>query len=868
MRHVTAILVGLLGLFTAASALPPHPDLLQRIHNGDVPTPVIVDRAAESLDQQAFPQRTSMSELDETLSLLVLLLEFPDSGFVYDAAEYDSTFFIANTGSVTDYFHEISYGAVDFQTLHLPSLIEPLNMPHVKGWYVNGQQGLGSFPQNSQQLALDAITAVDDFVNFAEYDNNGDGLVDNLVLVHAGASAQQTGLFNDFWSLSWTLPIPVETDSVAISNFTLLPEYMVVGDSTLPLTPGPPAFELAQSHFGMVDLTVPDDEHSSLGTWSLMAYGAWNGEETVGESPAHPDPYNRMRAGWLEPHLLQHDSIAAVFPQVETEPGVYQLWTGGVVEDEYYLVENRRQTGFDQYIPASGLLIYHVDESVTTRNTLPWYPGHQNDGHLLVALEQADGTWDLEQGSNRGDGGDPWPGWSDEHSFNSSSTPSTRSYEGLFTDVQVLNISAPDSVMQADLHIGVAPAVEAPYNLTGSVDNQTGVVDLEWEFDVVTEDEELLYDNGEYTGFYYWDGGTMGVRFTPASICRLLALRFYTRNNSTFEARVYDVTAGTPDTAVTYAVEAQSAHYNWVTADVSAGGLYFNTDFVGAFHGLDDIANLGVDANLDHGRSWDFDGEEWSEWPQAYLVRAVVQYLATGQIVALIPSPAQPISGCSQVSSKASSNVPSHDVIPAQAGISSPSSSDKAFFSSIRMNHSPAGVKGSIQTATGQTQAGGELDEFLEFRVYRNENFVGATTELTFSDTLPEPGLYRYFVTALHDNGESAPSGDAWINYEDLDAEEPGENLLPETFAIESVYPNPFNSRTTVTVATPAQGALTLELFNVLGERVSRQQQTLTAAGQYRVTLQGTAALPTGTYLLRASWNGQQWGVQKLVLIK
>jgi hypothetical protein len=86
-------------------------------------------------------------------------------------------------------------------------------------------------------------------------------------------------------------------------------------------------------------------------------------------------------------------------------------------------------------------------------------------------------------------------------------------------------------------------------------------------------------------------------------------------------------------------------------------------------------------------------------------------------------------------------------------------------------------------------------DDFLYFNVYRNGVLLGTTTDLTYSDILPDYGIYSYGVTAMHDEGESVPAagsvqwGDAQISVV------PGEisvALLPggstiETLNIENV---------------------------------------------------------------------------------
>ena len=54
-------------------------------------------------------------------------------------------------------------------------------------------------------MARDAALAADADVNFAPYDNDGNGYVDAFIVVHAGAGAEQTGSSNDIWSHKWVL---------------------------------------------------------------------------------------------------------------------------------------------------------------------------------------------------------------------------------------------------------------------------------------------------------------------------------------------------------------------------------------------------------------------------------------------------------------------------------------------------------------------------------------------------------------------------------------------------------------------------------------------------------------------------------------
>jgi len=138
--------------------------------------------------------------------------------------------------------------------------------------------------------------------------------------------------------------------------------------------------------------------------------------------------------------------------RVEDNPVIYRLWRQGNTGPQYFLVENRRSILFDSYIPAEGLLIYHVDE-LQDGNSNQWYPGYTSFGHYKVALEQADASWDLERNINSGDDGDPFPGNTNSRRFDNSSWPDSRDYNFQFTHVRVYNISDPGDTMFVDMDV-------------------------------------------------------------------------------------------------------------------------------------------------------------------------------------------------------------------------------------------------------------------------------------------------------------------------------------------------------------------------------------------------------------------------------
>ncbi|MBT8063340.1 MAG: fibronectin type III domain-containing protein, partial [Gammaproteobacteria bacterium] len=93
--------------------------------------------------------------------------------------------------------------------------------------------------------------------------------------------------------------------------------------------------------------------------------------------------------------------------QAETNAEAYRI-DSGYPANEYLLIENRQNAGFDCTIPQGGLVIWHIDDDAGySTQGYPGQPGWPGNGnHYRVAVLQADGNYDLEQDNNRGDAGD------------------------------------------------------------------------------------------------------------------------------------------------------------------------------------------------------------------------------------------------------------------------------------------------------------------------------------------------------------------------------------------------------------------------------------------------------------------------------
>jgi len=81
-------------------------------------------------------------------------------------------------------------------------------------------------------------------------------------------------------------------------------------------------------------------------------------------------------------------------------------------------------------------------------------------------------------------------------------------------------------------------------------------------------------------------------------------------------------------------------------------------------------------------------------------------------------------------------------------------------------------------------------EPFLYFNVYREGILLGTTTDLTWSDQLPDYGVFSYGVTAVHDEGESVPASSSiqWGNpHIFVSPAEIQANLLIGTSTVETI---------------------------------------------------------------------------------
>jgi len=476
-RGRRALALGWLGsalLPIAAAAMPLHPQMKAELEAQGGAARFAreqLELTKAGLDQPV--KSVGRAQLANGMLVAVLLIDFsdwtwnrdfPSQAFTPD--HYRSLLFSRGThptGSMRDYYLENSFDGFDL-TGEVHGWIR---MPQTYSYYVAGQRGTGgAYPHNARKMVEDAVRtadAVDPTLDWSQFDNDGsdglphsgddDGVVDGLLVVHAGPGYEETLNRNDIHSHFWTVVDPeLVVDGVRVFQYMTDPQDGRVGVF---------AHEFGHN-LGLPDLYETDGGGSSVvGVWSIMSLGAWlssNGlpfGPNAGVRPAHFDAWSKVTLGFVTPDTVTDNLTARVLEPVEDSPEILRLWTNGEDSDEYFLVENRAPHGFDQGLPfasfvTGGLLIWHIDEGLATND---------DPGHPLVRLEQADHRRDIEFGVNQGDRGDPY---TLGVQFDRASTPSSRSYAGAETQVAVRTIqTAGGANFQADFAVEDRPAIRA-----------------------------------------------------------------------------------------------------------------------------------------------------------------------------------------------------------------------------------------------------------------------------------------------------------------------------------------------------------------------------------------------------------------------
>ena len=292
---------------------------------------------------------------------LVILAEFPDKKFKtgHDLEKYND---ILNTpgyttdegfrGSVADYFRDQSSGLFELNF----DIVGPYTTEKNYAYY--GENDDDDYDLHPEEMIVEMCRAADPDVNYADYDWDGDGEVEEVFVVYAGKGEADGGGVNTIWPHMWTLNEAMKRltlDGRKINVYACSNELTVSGNIN-----GIGTFCHEFSHcLGLPDFYDLNYTGSyGMGDFDLMDSGCYNGDGFI---PAGYTAYEKMVCGWQQPIVLSSEDVTVDGLKPTNQQGDFYIIYNDAHPDEYYLIENRQKNGWDASISKKGLMILHVD---------------------------------------------------------------------------------------------------------------------------------------------------------------------------------------------------------------------------------------------------------------------------------------------------------------------------------------------------------------------------------------------------------------------------------------------------------------------------------------------------------------------------
>lgn len=314
------------------------------------------------------------------------------------------------TGSVKDYFLASSKGQFD------PTfdVYGPVTLPGTMAYY--GAESFSGHDTHPEEMVINACIQLDADIDFSIYDRDKDGEIDNVYIFYAGRGQASGGSPDTIWPHSSDVFSGFKKthrfDGVLLNHYACSNEI----DESLSLA-GIGTFCHEFSHvLGLPDLYPTSyTDAFTCGRWSVMDYGPYCNN---GHTPPLYSAFERYSLKWLEPEMLADKPLTVCMPPID-ENKAYMLPTER--DGEYFLFENRQQTGWDKYIPGHGMLVWHIDfhQGIWNNNSV-----NNNPSHLYVDILEADNIRDEQTRA-----GDSFPGTAGITKISDETTPGLLSWE-------------------------------------------------------------------------------------------------------------------------------------------------------------------------------------------------------------------------------------------------------------------------------------------------------------------------------------------------------------------------------------------------------------------------------------------------------
>ena len=341
---------------------------------------------------------------------LVILVSFADLNYITPTPQvaFNSMFntvgYNANkgTGSVRDYFMASSYGKFTPNF----DVVGPYVLPNNQTYY--GADSLSKKDVHLEQMVIDACAkASANGIDFSQYDTDNDGYVDNVNIVYAGQSQAEGGdAASTIWPVTSSLSNPnISFNGKLISGYTCVSE-LKYGVGTTMTSVGVFCHEFGHV-LGLPDYYNTFNSNYTLDKWDIMDVGSYL---NLSCTPPTYSAYDRFYLGYFTPQEINSTSNVTLLPiyQGSTIPAntnnqaflfsatTHNLNGKSPNPKEFFMVEYRKKTGWDSYLPLDGMLIWHIDYDQTAwdMNSVNSYtePLQTPSSHMRVYLQPSSGS--------------------------------------------------------------------------------------------------------------------------------------------------------------------------------------------------------------------------------------------------------------------------------------------------------------------------------------------------------------------------------------------------------------------------------------------------------------------------------------------
>ena len=492
----TMLCVGcLLTVTTFSLAAPPNPYLyfdidpvtqeLKPKSSTGQNSELSISKYLQALDGCCFAREQSVLQPDGIEYVLALKIDFSDQPGKRTSAEFNEYLFAETGVSLKTYFRENSYGQMDVQTGPaggvLPVGNEWIRAKNPMHYYGEGLRNVARY----RELIAEACRAVDATIDFSKYDRDKDGVVDHLFIIHAGNDEASTGVDGDIWSIL-TPNVNIIVDGVRVDTAVVVAEEPDFDKPHLGIY-----FHEFFHDFGAPDVYGLNFTDARDHKWGLMgAFGPYQGPEISGIgnglAPSHIIGYLKWdfdarpengRVGWIKPVNITQSGQVSV-PSFELPPhtdklfkidiphareshisiGGESLLPNAATNREFFLIENRYKASgaiFDTYLPESGILIWHIDET-QVRPLGSYDAGQQiwledpNDPEHLGIRPDDPGFIDINTITE----GAAYSADDNQTAFTPGTLPNSSASDGTPSGISITNISAEGAIMKMLVSFG------------------------------------------------------------------------------------------------------------------------------------------------------------------------------------------------------------------------------------------------------------------------------------------------------------------------------------------------------------------------------------------------------------------------------